>query len=103
MMLALPLCCLMSAAFGVRGKLVFPAQVLRSSLWVFVLEAFGGSYFFVYGLSHTHLALASTLTSLAPVLSVPVALALKIERFSIGRTLGVCTVVIGLCLLVGAG
>jgi drug/metabolite transporter (DMT)-like permease len=103
MLFALPFCCLMSAAFGVRGRLVLPARVLRASLWVFVLEAFGGSYFFVYGLSHSPMAIASTLTGLAPVLSVPVALALKIERFSVGRTLGICITVIGLCLLVGAG
>ena len=107
MLLALPLCGLMSAAFGSlsrnRESLVLPLGDLRRSLWVFILEAFGGSFFFVYGLSHSPLALASTLTSLAPVLSVPVALALKIERFSMGRTIGIVLVVIGLCLLVGAG
>lgn len=107
MMLALPLCGLMSAAFGSlktsRPGLILPASALRGSVWIFVMEAFGGSFFFVYGLSHSPLALGSALTSLAPVLSVPVALALKVERFSIPRTLGICVVVIGLCLLVGAG
>jgi drug/metabolite transporter (DMT)-like permease len=103
MMLALPLCGLMSAAFGARGRLLLPVGQIRRSGWVFVMEAFGGSFFYVYGLSHSRLALASTLTSLAPVLSVPVALALRIERFSLGRTLGICLVVIGVCLLVGTG
>lgn len=103
MMLALPLCGLMSAAFGIRGRLLLPFSSLKGVLWIFVMEAFGGSFFFVYGLSHSPLALASTLTSLAPVLAVPVALMLKIERFSLGRTIGISLVVLGLCLLVGAG
>ena len=84
MMLALPLCALMSAAFGSFGKgtsLLLPLRDLRKYAWVFFLETFGGSLFFFYGLSHSRLAVAATLTSLAPVLSVPVALAIKIERF----------------------
>ena len=104
MMLALPLCCLMSAAFGARSEsLLLPWRDIKRYAWVFFLETFGGSFFYFYGLSHSRLAVAATLTSLAPVLSVPVALTLKIERFSLWRTSGVCLVVIGLCLLVGAG
>jgi len=110
MMLALPLCGLMSAAFGSRlsgraprGSLLLPLRDLRRYAWVFLLETFGGSFFYFYGLSHSRLAVAATLTSLAPVLSVPVALTLRIERFSLGRTSGVLLVVIGLCLLMGAG
>lgn len=103
MAMALPLCLGVGAVFRDPGPRVLPWSSLRNSLWIFILEAFGGSFFFVYGLSHSRLALASTLTSLAPVLSVPVAILLKIERFSVGRTLGVCLVVFGLCLLVGAG
>jgi drug/metabolite transporter (DMT)-like permease len=107
MVIALPFCRLMAVLFGFRrGKaapLFLPLRLVREFSWVFVLEAFGGSFFFVYGLSHSPLAVASTLTSLAPVLSVPVALALKVERYSLKRILGVCWVVIGLCLLVGPG
>lgn len=103
MLVALPMCFALSRAFGNRGTLLIPFREIKGVLWIFVFEAFGGSFCYVYGLSRSPLALASTLTSLAPVLAVPVALALKIERFSLGRTAGICLVVIGLCLLVGAG
>jgi drug/metabolite transporter (DMT)-like permease len=108
MALAIPICAITSTVFGAlsrsapREKLLLPVRTVRKYGWVFFIETFGGSYFYVYGLSHSPLALASTLTSLAPVLVVPVALALKIERFSIWRTFGIFLVVLGLCLLVGA-
>ncbi|MGK5082541.1 DMT family transporter [Bdellovibrionota bacterium FG-1] len=87
-----------------RGtEVAIPFRLIKKSLWVFVLEAFGGSVLFIYGLSHSPLAIGSTLASLAPVLSVPVAWALKLERFSIQRTLAVIAVVAGLALLVGGG
>ena len=110
MAMALPMCRLFAflsvfhfGHFRTKGSipLFLPLEIVQAFSWVFVLEAFGGSFFFVYGLSHSPLSIAATLTSLAPVLSVPVALALKIERYSLKRVLGVCLVVIGLCLLVG--
>jgi len=67
--------------------------------WVFVLEAFFGSYLFVYGLSHSSVMLGSTLASLTPVVAVPIAVLLKLERFSWVRSLAVLTVVVGLSLL----
>lgn len=72
---------------------------VRKYGWLFIVEAFCGSYFFVYGLSHSTIMLGSTLASLAPVLSVPIAVGLKLERFSWVRTLAVLTVVLGLSLL----
>jgi drug/metabolite transporter (DMT)-like permease len=53
----------------------------------------------VYGLTHTSLVVGNTLSALAPVLSVPVSVALKLEKFSWIRTLAVLTVVVGLSLL----
>ncbi|MCM2277084.1 MAG: DMT family transporter [Oligoflexia bacterium] len=76
-----------------------PTPELRRWLWLFALEAFGGSYFFMYGLSHSPLAVAATLSSLAPVISVPVAWMLGLERFSLPRTIGVCLVVTGIWVL----
>lgn len=67
--------------------------------WVFILEAFFGSYLFVYGLSHSSVMLGSTLASLTPVVAVPIAVVLKLERFSWVRSLAVLTVVVGLSLL----
>ena len=55
--------------------------------------------FFLYGLSHSSLVLGVTLSSLAPVLSVPIAIALRVERFSIKRTLAIIVVAVGLALL----
>jgi drug/metabolite transporter (DMT)-like permease len=84
-----------------RGEriLIRPRELGRD-LWVFMAEAFAGSYFFVYGLAHSPLVVAATLSSLAPVLAVPVAWFLRLERISPFRTLGVILVVVGLTLLV---
>lgn len=96
---------ILSASFGrifLPGKgVTLPWAEYKRSAWLFGVEAFGGSYFFMYGLSHSTLAIASTLSSLAPVISVPVAWALKLEKFSFFRTLGVCIVMAGIWLLVG--
>jgi drug/metabolite transporter (DMT)-like permease len=98
---------LASTSNSARGKprepMFLPFSIVKKYSWVFVSEAFLGSSFFVYGLCHSPLGIASTLSSLAPVLSVPFALALKVERYSLKRTLGVSFVVFGLCLLMGAG
>lgn len=86
------------------GKtLLLPTFEFRRNAWLFAVEAFGGSYFFVYGLANSPLAIGSTLSSLAPVISVPVALALGLEKFSFARTAGVCSAVVGIWLLVSGG
>jgi drug/metabolite transporter (DMT)-like permease len=72
---------------------------LRSRFWVFPMEAFGGALFFAYGLTHSPLVLASTLSSLAPVLSVPLAWWNGTENVSFPRVLGVLVVTGGLYLL----
>jgi drug/metabolite transporter (DMT)-like permease len=82
-----------------KTEITLPFKLLKKSLPLFVMEAFGGSLLFIYGLSHSPLALGSTLASLSPVLSVPVALALKLEKFSVVRTLGVFLVVLGVWFL----
>jgi drug/metabolite transporter (DMT)-like permease len=94
----------LSAGFGLllapKKPLLLPkAEIMRSS-GIFVLESFIGSGLFIYGLAHSSLAVGSTLSSLAPVVSVPVALAMGIERFAIARVVGIVTVVCGLILLV---
>lgn len=81
-------------------EILLPRKVLKKSLPLFAFEAFGGSACFMYGLGHTPLAIGATLSSLAPVLSVPVAWVMGLEKFSLPRTLAVCVVVFGLWLLV---
>jgi drug/metabolite transporter (DMT)-like permease len=75
-------------------------RAIRPFFWVFLLEAFGGSLFFTYGLSHSPLVVASTLSSLAPVIAVPVAWVLRLEKLNFVRSLSVLIVVFGLALLV---
>jgi drug/metabolite transporter (DMT)-like permease len=99
MIIALFATFVLSRFLGKRRKILLPAQVFRSQIGLFVFEAFGGSLVFVYGLAHSPLALGSILSSLAPVLSVPVAWFLKLERFSVPRTFGVAATVTGISLL----
>jgi drug/metabolite transporter (DMT)-like permease len=90
-----------SRLLGFKGPMTMSPRSFWPVAWVFFVESCLGSLFYVYGLVHSSLAVASTLTSLAPVISVPVAIVLKIERFSFLRTLGICLAVLGLCFLVG--
>ncbi len=69
--------------------------------WVFPVEAFGGSLFFAYGLANSPLVVGATLSSLAPILSVPLAWVAGDEKFSLKRGLGVALVTLGLTLLLG--
>jgi uncharacterized membrane protein len=87
--------------FAPKTSFVLPPRVFMGMAWLFVLEAFGGSYFFFYGLVHSPLIIAATLSSLAPVLGVPVAWLLGLEKISWARTLGVGLVVTGLWILMG--
>ena len=97
---ALLLCPLLGRFSGKVTRLYLPAHVLKKSLWVFVLEGFGGTFLFMYGLSHAPLAAGTALSSLAPVIAVPVALLSGAEKFSFARSLGVLVVVTGVVLLV---
>ena len=54
----------------------------RGLVPVSLAEACVGSSLFVYGLAHTDLAVGATLSSLAPLLSVPFALFYREERWS---------------------
>jgi len=88
--------------FDRRASLLLPMAVLRANAIVFLLESVLGSYFYLYGLTHSTLAVAATLTSLAPVVAVPVSWALRVEKPSLKRTLSVCLVVVGISLLLGS-
>ena len=79
-----------------RGEWVLPFELVRAQAWVFVFEAFGGSLFFLYGLSHSPLFLGTTLSALAPVLSVPLAVLLGQERFHLGRFAAILLVLLGI-------
>jgi len=76
-----------------------PWAGLRPVLWVFALESAGGTLLFVHGVSRSPIALGVTLTSLAPVLSLPLAWASGHERPSLAKGLGVAIVTAGVILL----
>jgi drug/metabolite transporter (DMT)-like permease len=101
MLIAIVLIAILARFFTRGRKLLMEGAVFRKYWWVFVLEAYGGSLFFIYGLSHTPVALGVTLASLAPVISVPLALISGLERPSPLKTVGVCATVAGIALLVG--
>lgn len=83
-----------------RAALTMKKSDIKFGAKYFMVEAFFGSMFFTYGLANSPLAIGSTLSSLAPVISVPMAWILKIETVTFYRTLGVLIVVLGLVLLV---
>lgn len=72
-----------------RG-LVFPS----------LAEACIGSSLFVYALAHTDLAVGATLSSLAPLMSVPFALFYREERWSLPRFSAVTVTVAGVIVLI---
>lgn len=87
-----------------RGpSLLVPRRELRRVWPVFILESVGGTALFVVGLTHSPLAVAAALTSLAPALSVPFAFVIGRERLA-GRTLaGIFVVTAGIVVLVAFG
>lgn len=100
MLIAVGLCMVSHNVFA-RSQ---PFRLTKTPLWrafpVFFLEACLGSFCFTYGVTHSSLAIGSALTSLAPVVSVPIALVMGWERFSAKRFLGIFAVVLGVILLV---
>ncbi len=99
MAVALGLCAILGWAMARGRPILMPARVFRSYLWLFVLEAFGGSYFFLVGLAQAPLAVAATLSSLAPVLAVPFGWLMRTESVSWFRLAGIGMVVGGVILL----
>jgi drug/metabolite transporter (DMT)-like permease len=77
-------------------------QILRR-LWLPLLADTGlGSIAFVYGITHTDLALGATLSSLSPLVALPIAAALGSERVTFGKAAAVTVTVAGVVLLVAA-
>ncbi|MEO5668522.1 MAG: DMT family transporter [Bdellovibrionota bacterium] len=101
LMIALVLCPLIGITMhGTKSFKLISRKEFVPVIPIFAVEAIGGPFFYVYGLSHAPLAIGAALTSLAPVLTVPLALALGQEKFSWTRTLGVITVVAGIWVMV---
>jgi drug/metabolite transporter (DMT)-like permease len=65
-----------------------------------ILDTGLGSLCFVYGIAHTDLALGATLSSLSPLVALPIAVALGSERVTAGKVGAVCLTLFGVVLLV---
>lgn len=85
------------------SSLVVPAREMKKVWPVFLLESVGGTALFVVGLTHTPLAVAAALTSLAPALSVPFAVIIGRERLGARTLAGIFVVTAGIVLLVAFG
>ncbi|HVU05206.1 MAG TPA: DMT family transporter [Polyangiaceae bacterium] len=79
-----------------------PAHGWRPLLPAIVADAVVGSSCYVYGLSHTDLAVGATLSALAPVISAPVAIHAGEERWNARRFAAVMLTVAGVSVLVSA-
>jgi drug/metabolite transporter (DMT)-like permease len=77
-----------------------PAALLRVLRAPLALDAALGSVCFVYGITHTDLALGATLSSLSPLVALPVAVAMRTERVTLGKVGAVCLTLVGIVLLV---
>ena len=100
--IALLLCGVTASALRRKVRLGLPWGALRPYVGIFAFEAFGGSFFFLYGLTHTSLAVASSLSSLAPVIAVPLAWFRKSERLTATKVTGVLLAVTGVVILLTA-
>lgn len=96
---ALFFCPLFGRIFLGSGKVFMRREDFLKALPVFIFEGFGGSYFYVYGVSHTSLAMGAVLTSLAPVLSVPIYFIRHRELPGAQKMFSILVVVAGLWLL----
>jgi drug/metabolite transporter (DMT)-like permease len=77
-------------------------QLLRR-LWLPLLADTGvGSIAFAYGITHTDLALGATLSSLSPLVALPIAATIGGERVTLGKVAAVTVTVGGVVLLVAA-
>jgi drug/metabolite transporter (DMT)-like permease len=72
----------------------------RSLLPALLVDCVLGSLSYVYGLAHTDLAVGATLSSLAPLISVPFAIAAGEEHFDARKLAAITATVAGVALLV---
>jgi drug/metabolite transporter (DMT)-like permease len=100
MLIALLLAPLIGFVFFKSRTLIVARDDLKKLYPLFIIEAFGGSLFYVYGVSNTTLALGAVLTSLAPVIAVPLDAFRHRRRPQIKQLIAVCLAVGGLWILI---
>lgn len=102
MTLGIFLCPLIGVPLTGRREIFLPWKAVKKYSWVFLLEGFGGSLFYAYGLVHSSLATGAALSSLSPILTVPLVIWQGKERFSWIRILAILGVIAGAWILVSA-
>ncbi len=100
MSMALVLCFVV--VFFLQGRKGFQVQKsdIRPSVPIMFLEAFGGAGCYIYGMSHSPLAVGSALAALAPVVSMPIEYFSGRESISVVRIIAVIVAFSGGVLLV---
>jgi drug/metabolite transporter (DMT)-like permease len=101
MLLALILCPVFAKILKIPAKIILSKKDYKIGVPIFILEGFLGATFFTYGLTHTDLSVAAALSSLAPVITVPIAAIMGLEKPSLLKILGIILVIIGIWFLVG--
>jgi drug/metabolite transporter (DMT)-like permease len=89
-------------ALVLAGRVAGPSRPARG--WLPLVPAIltdnlVGSLCFIYGLAHTDLAVGATLSSLAPLLTLPFAIAYGVEKITPAKLAAVTTTVAGILLL----
>lgn len=83
-----------------RAYATSPTGGWRTLLPALLVDCVLGALSYVYGLSHTDLAVGATLSSLAPLISVPFAIAAGEDQFDARRLAAIAATVSGVALLV---
>jgi drug/metabolite transporter (DMT)-like permease len=78
-----------------KVTLLFTWKEYKKFWPVMAIEAFLGSFFYVYGMTNSSLSVGSTLTSLSPIFALPLAIYWGQEKFSYSKGFGVIMVVVG--------
>ncbi len=83
-----------------RSSLFFKIEDYKKFGLVISFEAFAGSSFFIYGLSHTDLTIGPVLSSLAPLFSLPLGIYFGKEKISPFSIFGILLIFLGCLVLV---
>ena len=93
------LCPFVGLLFTRRLSVALSPSDFKASVWVLILEGFGGATLYFYGIAHSSLAVGAVLTSLAPALSVPISVLRGEEKPSPRKITGILMVLAGVWLL----
>ena len=94
------LCPFFNLIFTRNTRYTLPYEELKKISLIFALEGFLGTYLFIYGLTHSSLAAGAALSSLAPVVAIPIEIYRRKEKLNYVRTAGIIFIVAGVYFLI---